>query len=186
MKMNTDLYPASSFSKRAHDSKIKKDLFANYAITCQSESLGLPSKFIDSLRSFDQIKQDYIELIRPYCCRQHYFSSYLSSYLSCKQQSFWQSSTGQPNSNVLEADITDIKKLAIESGYFDPYFYKLSNPDLNHCSNEELVDHFFEYSIDEPNRDPSQYFSVSQYYDLHPDVKHARLNALSHYLMYGN
>ena len=61
--MNTNLYPASSFSKRAYDSKIKKDLFANYAITCQSESLGLPSKFINSLRSFDQIKQNYIELI---------------------------------------------------------------------------------------------------------------------------
>lgn len=182
--MNTSLYPMSSISKRAYDSKHKKDLFANYAITSQCENLGLPTKFIDSLRSFRQINQSNIDLIEPYCCKHHYFSSYLNSYLSSKKPSSRQSSILQTGNNGINSKIADIKQFAIESGYFDPYFYRLSNPDLNHCSIEDLVNHFFENSLNESSRDPSQYFSVSQYYEIHPDVKHARLNALSHYLTY--
>lgn len=184
--MSSSDYSISSFSKRAYDSKLRGDLYANYAISNQCESLGFPAKFVTSLRSCYQDRQNQKTSIQSYCCSRHYFSSYLNSYLSSNKQSFRQLPTIQNNSNEQESEKTDIKQLAIQSGYFDPYFYRLSNPDLHHCTDDELVDHFFENSVNEPNRDPSQYFSVSQYYKLHTDVKNAQLNALAHYLIYGS
>ena len=183
--MSTPLYPILSFSKRALDSKLTSDLFANYAITCQCESLGLPTTFVDSLKSFCQTKDGYIKPIKSYCCKRHYFSSYLASYLSVNRELLWQLSITQNKNKSVDPEIVDFKKLAVESEYFDPNFYRLSNPDLHHCSNQELVDHFFEHSINEPNRDPSQYFSVSKYYEFHPDVRSAQINSLRHYLLYG-
>ncbi|WP_083772456.1 rhamnan synthesis F family protein [Synechococcus sp. BL107] len=184
--MSTTLEPILSFSRRAYISKVKGDIYANYAISSQCETLGFPTNFVDSLRSFYQIRQNYIDLIRPYCCSRHYFSSYLNSDLYYKIHSLDQYPIIENSSDIQGTEIADIKQFAIQSGYFDPNFYRLTNPDLYHCSNAELVNHFFDNSVNEPNRDPSQYFSVSQYYNLHPDVKDAQLNALRHYLMYGN
>ena len=140
--MSTPHDPFLSFSKRALDSKLTSDLFANYAIACQCESLGLPTTFVDSLKSFHQKKDGYIEPIKSYCCKRHYFSSYLASYLSSNRELLRQLSIAQNNNKSSDPEIVDFKKLAIESEYFDPNFYRLSNPDLHHCSNQELVDHF--------------------------------------------
>ena len=183
--MSTPIYSFLSFSKRALDSKLSSDLFANFAITSQCQSLGLPGTFVDSLKSFHQIKDQNIALIKSYCCKRHYFSSYLGSYLSANKVPLWELPKAQCDNESLNPEIIDYKKLAIESKYFDSNFYRLTNPDLHHCTDQELVDHFFEYSINEPNRDPSQYFSVSHYYHFHPDVRAAQINALRHYLLYG-
>ena len=183
--MSTPFYPMSSFSKRALDSRLSNDLFANYAITCQCESLRFPLEFVDSLKSFRQRDDRYIKPIESYCCSRQYYSPYLKSYLTSNKGFLFQLSATQNDTKYIDSETVDLQQLAIESGFFNPSFYRSSNPDLQHCSNQELVDHFFENSSNEPNRDPSQYFSVSQYYALNPDVQSAQLNALEHYLLYG-
>ncbi|MEA5415574.1 rhamnan synthesis F family protein [Synechococcus sp. BA-132 BA5] len=68
-------------------------------------------------------------------------------------------------------------------GLFNSYFYRKTNPDLGHEVN--IHTHFQERSLNEPNRDPSQHFSVSQYYLHYPDVRNAGINALQHYIEHG-
>ena len=68
-------------------------------------------------------------------------------------------------------------------GLFNSYFYRKTNPDLGHEVN--IHTHFQERSLHESNRDPSQHFSVSQYYLHYPDVRNAGINGLQHYIEHG-
>ena len=181
-----DLFARLSFTDRSYKTKIKRDIFANYAIASQCKSCNYPEKFVQSLKLPSLLDESNLQDFKEYCCTHQYLSPH-------NDFSFEHSPSVQPrfeNKLFAENKADKSSKLmdqqAIQSGFFDPHFYQVSNPDLPLRNPKNLFDHFLKNSFKESHRDPSQYFSVSKYYSFNPDVKNAKKNALLHFLEHGN
>ena len=68
-------------------------------------------------------------------------------------------------------------------GWFDPDFYRLSNPDLS-GSNPHLLNHYLSDGWRE-GRDPCAWFSTKYYLSRYSDIRDAGLNPFLHYLTHG-
>ena len=114
------------------------------------------------------------------------------------------------NSDVVDEDVNPLLHY-IQSGYnenfdsrdpnplFDTSYYNAKNPDVV-AEGANPLQHYLEFGWQEsrrdnpggfnPNRDPSQFFDTSDYFDTHSDVRIASYelpsaNALQHYLEFG-
>jgi GT2 family glycosyltransferase len=71
----------------------------------------------------------------------------------------------------------------IKSGYFDPHWYLMKNPDVKGGAKTAL-NHYLKFGWRE-KRDPSPLFSVTHYLALNTDVVNNGLEPLEHYLTFG-
>jgi glycosyltransferase involved in cell wall biosynthesis len=74
-------------------------------------------------------------------------------------------------------------QLVKKSGFFDPVYYLLKNPEVR-VEDIDPLRHFMRYGWKEL-RDPSPRFSVSFYLKSYPDVREKNMNPLVHYLLVG-
>jgi glycosyltransferase involved in cell wall biosynthesis len=68
-------------------------------------------------------------------------------------------------------------------GWFDPDFYRRTNPDLFGTAGE-LLDHYLTRGWHD-GRDPCDWFSTTFYLSRYTDIREAGLNPFLHYLTYG-
>lgn len=71
----------------------------------------------------------------------------------------------------------------IRSGYFDPAYYLLNNPDCRLADIDPLW-HFVDHGWKE-SRNPSSKFDTEFYLNMNSDVKKTEINPLVHYLTHG-
>lgn len=70
-----------------------------------------------------------------------------------------------------------------KSGYFDPAYYLLHNPDVRKADVDPLW-HFINYGWRE-GRSPNSWFETNYYLDSNPDIKKSDANPLVHYIQFG-
>lgn len=75
------------------------------------------------------------------------------------------------------------RKIIIESGMFEPFWYLVSYPDVFRAGYDPL-DHYVKYGADE-RRSPAEGFDSGYYLQRYPDVAESEMNPFAHYVKFG-
>ena len=75
------------------------------------------------------------------------------------------------------------RKIIIDSGTFEPFWYLVSYPDVFRAGYDPL-DHYIKYGAAE-RRSPAEGFDPSYYLKQNPDVAKSEMNPFAHYLKFG-
>ena len=194
-----------------------------YEIGWQGLQRRSPQEIISTIISFNEIydtsMQKYVEPIKKILYHNKKYSlniiepikwkntNLVNSYILCNDNELVKINEINEYQDI--QDLIDSKNLLYKNisdiipNDFDPIIYKNINPDLYHLSEQELINHYINYGMEEeriykenqskppnkiipPNKNIPEDFNPSTYKLLHLDLKDfSDKEAINHYIKYG-